>query len=385
MRAGQAPVSGKMTKDETTLRIAFLTPWTVADEKSWSGVIDPMYRALKNHADVVAVETGDIKMSQIDRGILATLGRVSNRPYLSGHALATSIKRGKTVSGLVRQTQADVVLGVAASQDIAFGRFNQPVVQVTDATFHAMQGYYPLFSNLHPLSLWQGAHMSRRSQAKTAAFSVASEWAKHALEESGAHLERCRVIPFGPAMQPPSAFKRQGRAGLRVLVVASDWQRKGGDLAVAAVTAVRERHPEISLTVVGNTPTLPGWVSNLGRVPKDGMPKIYAEHDVLLELAEANAGGVTLTDAHAFGLPVIATNTGGVGSIVADGVSGILIDGKKDLILQVGLALEALSDTRLHQDMVKGAEERHRTLLNWDTWALETFRLCQIALSHSSR
>jgi alpha-maltose-1-phosphate synthase len=370
-----------MMKDDTTLRIAFLTPWTVADDKSWSGVINPMYRALRDQAEVVVIETGNIKMSQIDRGILATLGRVSNRPYLSGHALATSVKRGKVVTGLVRRTEADVVLCVAASQDIAFAEFDQPVIQVTDATFHAMRGYYPLFSNLHPLSVWQGSRMSRRSQAKTSAFSVASEWAKNALEKSGVRPETCRVIPFGPSMQPPSPLERQGSAGLRVLVVASDWQRKGGDLAVAAVAAVRERHPETSLTVVGDAPALPGWVTNLGRVPREGMPRIYAEHDVLLELAEANAGGVTLTDAHAFGLPVVATNTGGVGSIVADGVSGILIDGEKDPILQVSMALEALSGSRLHQDMVKGANERHRTLLNWDTWALETSRLCQDALT----
>lgn len=339
-----------------------------------------MYRALKNHADVVPVETSNIRISQIDRGLLAVLGRVSNRPYLSGHALATSIKRGKAVTELVRRSEADVVLCVAASQDVAFARFDRPVVQVTDATFDSMRGYYPLFSNLHPLSLWQGAHMSRRSQAKTSAFSVASDWAKNALEESGARPETCRVIPFGPAMQPSRALQRQGRAGLRVLVVASDWQRKGGDFAVAAVASARERHPETSLTVVGNAPALPDWVTNLGRVAKEEMPKIYADHDVLLELAEANAGGVTLTDAHAFGLPVIATNTGGVGSIVAEGVSGILIDGAKDSILQVTAALEALNGSPLHQEMVKGANERHRTVLNWDTWALETSRLCQDTL-----
>lgn len=340
-----------------------------------------MYQALKNHADVTAVETGHIKMSQIDRGILATLGRASNKPYLSGHALATSIKRGKAVTELVRQAEADVVLCVAASQDIAFARFDRPVVQVTDATFEAMRGYYPLFSNLHPLSLWQGARMARRSQARTAGFSVASHWAKNALEESGVPPEICRVIPFGPAMQPPVPYQRQPKAGLRVLVVASDWQRKGGDFAVAAVASIRERHPGTSLTVVGNAPALPNWVTSLGRVPREGMPKIYAEHDVLLELAEANAGGVTLTDAHAFGLPVIATNTGGVGSIVADGISGILIDGKKDPILQVSMALKALNGKRLHQEMVDSAHERHRTLLNWETWAQETLRLCQDVLT----
>lgn len=339
-----------------------------------------MHQALKDHADVVAIETGDIKMSQIDRGILATLGRVSSRPYLSGHALATSRKRGKVVTELIRRSEADVVLCVAASQDIAFADFAQPVIQVTDATFHAMQEYYPLFSNLHPLSIWQGSQMSRRSQAKTSAFSVASKWAKDALEKSGASPEACRVIPFGPSMQPPLPLQRELASELRVLVVASDWQRKGGDLAVAAVAKVRQRHPDISLTVVGNAPRLPNWVTNLGRVSRNAMPSLYAEHDVLLELAVANAGGVTLTDAQAFGLPVVATNTGGVSSIVSNGVSGILLEAETDLLLEASTALEALREDRFYQDLAAGANERHRRLLNWDTWASETARLCQETL-----
>ncbi len=56
------------------------------------------------------------------------------------------------------------------------------------------------------------------------------------------------------------------------------------------------------------------------------MADLYAAHDVLLEPARANAGGVTLTDATASGLPVVATRTGGVPSIVDDGVTGFLVD-----------------------------------------------------------
>lgn len=359
------------------LRIAFLTPWAVADGNSWSGVIRPMHLALMKHAEVVVIETGDIEMSQVDRGLMATLGRVSNRPYLSGHALATSKKRGKIVSDRVRRSEADVVLCVAASQDIAYADFPQPVVQVTDATFGAMLEYYPLYARLHPISIWQGKQMSQRSQAKTSSYSLASEWAKNALQQSGFSPDRCRVIPFGPSIWPQSPLERKPRTHIRVLVVASDWQRKGGDLAVAAVAAVRQRHPGVSLTVVGDAPQLPSWVKNLGRVSRDAMPNLYAEHDVLLELAAANAGGVTLTDAHAFGLPVIATDTGGVASIVLDGVSGILVDSQKDPVHDASIALEAITEARYYQQLAAGATGRYLSLLNWDVWALNTARLCE--------
>lgn len=368
------------------MKIAFLTPWSVNDSNSWSGVIRLMHRSLAEREDVVVIETGDVSVSLIDRGIMATIGRMSREPYLSGLALASSLKRGWYATGQAKRVQADVVLAVAASQDIALARFGQPVVQVTDATFTAMRGYYPLFSRMHHLSKWQGAAISKLANRRTAAYSVASEWAKRSLESDyRVDFEKCEVIPFGPAIQPTEMLDRSYHEGLRVLIVASNWERKGGDTAVEVMRKVREAFPATSVTVVGNAPSLPAWIASLGRVARDEMPAVYAEHDVLLELAEANAGGVTLTDAHAFGLPVIAANTGGVASIIADGESGILVNLGEQMMADAVKAVKALHDIDFRATMGQKAYQRHRELLNWDRWATDTIELCRKTASKNFR
>lgn len=366
------------TVDRDPIRIAFLTPWKVDDADAWSGVVARMYAALCERAATQAIETGHLKASIVDRGAARVIGQFSSKQYLTGHALATSWKVGKYVTEAVRSSGADVVLAVAASQEVAFADIHQPVVQVTDATFASMLDYYPLFTRLHPMSVWQGNVMAKRAQTRSGSFAVATHWARDSLISDYKVLPAdCEVVPFGPRMEPDLPPRRQAGGGLRVLVVASNWQRKRGDKAIAAVETVRQRFPHTTLTVVGNAPTLPDWVRSVGRVPAHELAQLYADHDVLLELADANAGGVTLTDAHAFGLPVIATDTGGVSSIVAHGESGILVPTEESAVNEVVAALIAIQDPGLRLSLAAAANKRHHGLLNWNHWAESTLRICE--------
>lgn len=360
------------------MRIAFLTPWRIRDPQSWSGVVCRMNQALEVRAEIIPIETHGLRASLLDRAWMKTFSRLSQKRYLSGHSLAGGFSRRKRVEDLVRRSGADVVLAVAASQDIAMARFSCPVVQVTDATFQAMIGYYPLFSELQSVLRWQGARLAKLATSNTEAFAVASGWAKDSLvRHYGVPEARCAVVPFGPSCEPEEQPQPVERSALRILVVCSDWNRKGGDLAVSAVEVLREQCPDSALTVVGDAPALPEWVTCLGRVPRSNMPELYRTHDVLLELATANAGGVTLTDAHAFGLPTIATDTGGVGSIVDRGVTGLLVDPDGDVVAEAAAALRALYDRAYRTGMARAAYQRHLDLLNWDTWASDVLEVCR--------
>ncbi|MDQ4488832.1 glycosyltransferase family 4 protein [Sinomonas sp. ASV486] len=363
------------------MRVLFVTPWSVHDPAAWSGVIPKMYAALASRVTVDALETSRAGDAWADRAAARIIGSFSSRAYLVGHALATSRRRGRYVERELRNRPADVVLAVAASQDIALLKAPVPVVQITDATFAAMSGFYPQFDNLHRLSAVQGRIMSGKAQRRTAAFGVASDWARQSLiDEYGVHPDTCRVLPFGPAVDGPSPLARvTGNGTLRILVVSSDWQRKGGEHAVEAVGRLRAKGVDVSLTVVGNAPPLPPWITALGRIERDKMPAVYDSHDVLLELATANAGGVTMTDAHAFGLPVVATNSGGTASIVSHGETGLLIEPGTAMVDRAADALASFADPMVRAGHSTRAAGRHATVLNWDVWAEGVLDLCRTA------
>lgn len=351
------------------MRIALVSEWDTTDPRAWSGVVHPLRESLSDRLDLEVVRL-QAPHHVVDRALAKAHGALG-RPYLPGHSVASARLLGRRLEQSLRDRQVDAVLAVAASTTVATARLDVPVVQVTDATIHAITDYYPLYSGLGPLSRAQAEWLERRAQQRTDAVVTTSAWARDSfVEHYGMCAGRVTVAPFGPAIRPPSTVELHRGAEesrvLRALVVSSDWERKGGDHAVAAVSRLRRAGIAATLTVVGQCPVgLPDWVRPLGTLSRNELSRAYAEHDVLLELATANAGGVTLTDAAAHGLPVIATDTGGVPEIVKQHDSGILVRTEHD----EDAALMSMTDASVRRRLCRGALQHHQQVLNWDVWS----------------
>lgn len=140
---------------------------------------------------------------------------------------------------------------------------------------------------------------------------------------------------FTPA--PPGTV----RAGLRippdapvVTVIGHMRYGKGHDVAVEAWPRVLAEHPDARLLLAGDGPNLADLrrrVTELGvtdRVvfagPRDDMPGVLRASDLVLLPTRIEALPTVLIEAAACGVPVAATDVGGVPEVVADGVTGWL-------------------------------------------------------------
>lgn len=332
-----------------------------------------MRAALSERVDLEVIRL-QARTHPLDRALAKAHG-LGGKGYIPGHSLATARIMGEQLREALNHRAVDAVLAVAASPAVAMARPDVPVVHVTDATVHALTNYYPLLTGLGRVSRAQAEWLERRSQNATCAVVTTSRWARNSfVNHYGMAPDRVTVAPFGPAITPaPGATRdRRASAGLRVLLVANDWTRKGGQAAVAAVARLRRAGVPATLTVVGQCPAdVPDWIRPAGRLSREDLSRAYFTHHVLLELARANAGGVTLTDAAAHGLPVVATNTGGVADIVAHGRSGLLVTTPE----QEDSALLTMTDPAARERWSAGAVGRSAHVLNWDTWAAHVHRV----------
>lgn len=351
------------------MRIALVSEWDTSDPQSWSGVVHPMRESLSDRVDLEIIQL-KAPHHMVDRALARAHGALGRR-YLPGHSVASARLLGKQLEQSMRDRNVDAVLAIAASTTVATARLNVPVVHVTDATIAAISNYYPLYSGLGRLPRAQAEWLEKRAQKRTHAVVTTSAWAQDSfVDHYGMFARKVSVAPFGPAISPSFAVESVRDASedhtLRALLVSSNWDRKGGNHAVAAISRLRRVGVDVTLTVVGQCPVgLPDWVRPVGKLSRDDLSRAYADHDVLLELANANAGGVTLTDAAAHGLPVIATNTGGVPDIVKHRKSGVLVRTEHE----EDVALMSLTDPSTRKLLSVGALEQHRQVLNWDVWA----------------
>jgi len=148
--------------------------------------------------------------------------------------------------------------------------------------------------------------------------------------------DRVETVYAGPNFDPSSipAMSSQGSRAPNILFVGREFQRKGGDVLLAAFAQVRREIPDATLTIIGPrdlTLSVPG-VEVLGFLRKDDP----AEYKQLLD-AYARARtfafptrfepfGVVLLEAMFFGLPCVATNVWAIPEIVRHGETGFICE-----------------------------------------------------------
>jgi len=125
-------------------------------------------------------------------------------------------------------------------------------------------------------------------------------------------------------------------------------------------------------------------VTFLGALPASELSRLYQESSVFL-LAPQQEGlqfegfGLVFLEAGAYGLPVVATRTGGVPEAVQDGTTGLLAEPDDSEGLARAL-LRLLTEPDLAREL--GRANRHRAeTLTWERNASEQFQAYQEALA----
>ncbi len=285
------------------------------------------------------------------------------RPLLRAYASA--------VEAAQRRHDADVVL-VSESPVIALARLDVPVVTWTDAVFGGMVGYYPDFTGLSPGTVRRGDEAERSALHRATAVVFLSEWAaEQARRLYQVPDEKIRVIPFGgvlPALPSSAAVlesirRRSTQSEIGLVWMGGNWFRKGGDRAIEIGQILRDRGHAVRLTLVGgpaekDVAQLP-WVKSLGTLRRSSekdterLASLFLSSHVHLLPTVAECMGLGLAEASAYGVPSVATRTGGTPSCVVEGSTGFLIpegsaaESYADAVEQIVLSPEVFAEFAL--------------------------------------
>ncbi|MGV0607551.1 glycosyltransferase family 4 protein [Mycolicibacterium sp. XJ1904] len=200
---------------------------------------------------------------------------------------------------------------------------------------------------------------------------------------------------FTPDEVARAELRARYRLGNRPVVVCLSRlvPRKGQDMLIRAMPAIRQRVPDAALVIVGGGPyrsTLHKLAHGFGvaddvvftdAVPGDELPAHHAMADVFaMPCRTRGAGldveglGIVYLEASATGVPVVAGRSGGAPETVRDGETGVVVDG-----WDVGAIAAAVGDLLADPDRAvrMGAAGRRWVVDNWQ-WHTQATRLSNL-------
>jgi phosphatidyl-myo-inositol dimannoside synthase len=202
------------------------------------------------------------------------------------------------------------------------------------------------------------------------------------------------VDKFHPGVDGSSVRARHGLTGRPVIVCVSRLvPRKGQDMLIRALPAVRRRVPDAALLLVSGGPYRPtlerlareqGVGSDVvftGSVPWAELPEHYAAGDVYAMPCRTRAAGldveglgIVYLEASATGLPVVGGDSGGAPDAVREGETGYVVGGRDVAALSARL-IDLLTDESRAKAM--GEAGRAWVEKEWQ-WPTQAARLASL-------
>jgi phosphatidyl-myo-inositol dimannoside synthase len=196
------------------------------------------------------------------------------------------------------------------------------------------------------------------------------------------------VTTFRPDADGSAVRARFGLADRPVVVCVSRLvPRKGQDLLISALPAIREAVPDVALLLVGSGPYearlraladrsgVARDVVFAGGVPFAALPEHYAAGDVFAMPCrtrrrglDVEGLGIVYLEASAVGLPVVAGDSGGAPEAVREDETGFVVGGRDRAALAERI-VRLLADAELRARLGRGGREWVERAWTWDRLA----------------
>jgi glycosyltransferase involved in cell wall biosynthesis len=267
----------------------------------------------------------------------------------------------------VRRTAPDHVIQAG----VLFGPGPYPSVPYHLYLDHtrAIAERYPHVPGLPPAIAYQAEWRARERAVYRNAEGIftMSEFVKGSLRDDyGVDPARVRVVGAGPNVVPAGPAPAGRAREPLVLFVGKQFVPKGGPELLDAFALVRREHRRARLAVVSaSCPSpLPPGVTFHGLLGREALGELFAAATVFALPTLREAFGLSLLEAMAFGLPVVASRLEAIPEIVSDGETGLLVPPRDASALAAALG-ELLREPARARAMGAAGRQRLQARYGW--------------------
>jgi glycosyltransferase involved in cell wall biosynthesis len=366
------------------MKVCFISILDPKDKKSWSGTIHQMYKALSNEFDEEIEVIAPIKVSFFLKALLSFFDKCSrlffSKGYNKEHSNLLSKCYAKKIQHKVNKLNSDIIFCIG-SPVIANLETDIPICYTSDVTFNQIKDYYDNYSNLSEYSIIESNRTESKALNKSNIVVFSSQWAAdYASDYYKVDVSKLKVVKFGANadnIPNKNQIEKKYDNTINFLFLGVDWERKGGGIVLDTLQELKNQGYDVHLTICGCTPPFKLNDDNIKVIPflNKNDKKEYAQFlDILNQThflfvpTRADCTPIVFCESNAFGIPVITTDTGGVTSVIKNGVNGITLPLEAKSIDYVNQIKLLLDDKKLIKEMAINARAVYEEELNWDTW-----------------
>jgi glycosyltransferase involved in cell wall biosynthesis len=365
------------------MKIGFASRWDPLDKRSWSGTCYYTYQQLKRFGEV---EIFQFRIPKLLQEWLTTQKSINRRWFKKMtateflDAYARNLSRQLTKE--LKKRPVDILFIPASSQLGAYLKTDIPVVYMTDATFQQLQGYYSTFSNLAGYNVKQGIALDKKCFEKAAHCLLASDWCgQSAIKDYGIDPHRVSVAACGPNLDilPASEEIKPYPSGtFRILFLGVEWDRKGGDIVLETFRILSQKGLDVHLHIIGCVPpvdtsqdpriTVIPYLNKNKEEEFRQLQQLFTETALLFLPTRAECAGIVFSEASAYGIPSLSTDTGGVTTYVKNEVNGFTLPLAASADAYAVVIEQLYHDRELLNRLRYSSRQYFEDNLNWDKW-----------------
>ena len=370
------------------MRIAYVYEYDASNPGTQSGRPFSLWQELRRRFDVVEF----FPIFNLSR-LLLTPKKIPYALKDRSHRLERewlSLKEYSWRAGrFLRREKVDVVFS-PSQLTITYLQTSARIIYCNDAPFGAIANQYSNFTKLSETYVRQGYRQEYLSHKNADRIVYPSAWAREsAIRLHHADPQKCveqafgANLPYRPSWNDvkEAASRRAGHSEVSLIMISSDWERKGGSFAVDVVRELKRRGMRARLTVIGAGPAdgIPdvaslGWLNKWTESGAQSFRETMFDSDFIIMPSLAEAYGMALWEGAAHGLPMIGRAVGGIPSIIRHGENGILFPFEASATLVANWIEEAF-DPNMYRRLSERAFNDYQTRGNWRSFVDGVFGL----------
>ncbi|MFB2977308.1 glycosyltransferase family 4 protein [Microseira sp. BLCC-F43] len=289
------------------------------------------------------------------------------------------------ISQKLPKFNSDIVLCPENAVPIAYLECKQPIVLWTDSALIGLIDVYPYLSNLCNETKRNIYALEKAALNRCELIIYWSDWAAQtAIKNYGIAPSKVKVVPAGANIECNrniddirNIVDARTSSPCKLLFLGFDWIRKGGNVALEVAKELNKMGFNTELTVVGSPPPttdepLPSFVKFLGFISKstpEGEQKInqlLAESHFLILPSQAECYGIVFCEANSFGVPCLATNVGGIPTIIKDNVNGKTFSLEANVSEYCNYIASLMTNYNEYKQLALSSFNEYQSRLNWD-------------------